>query len=67
MNESNSIEAIEITILSEQTKFQLHEIIEIENSFYQEINKNKSCSRKLNKYVTAFDYIDKINCFKCNK
>ena len=40
MNESNSIEAIEmITILSEQTKFQLHEIIEIENSFYQEINK----------------------------
>ena len=39
MNESNSIEAIEITILSEQTKFQLHEIIEMENSFYQEINK----------------------------
>ena len=67
MNESNSIEAIEKTILSEQTKFQLHEIIEIENYFYQEINQRKSCSRKLNKYVTAFDYIDKINCFKCSK
>ena len=67
MNESNSIEAIEKTILSEQTKFQLHEIIEIENYIYQEINQRKSCSRKLNKYVTAFDYIDKINCFKCSK
>ena len=67
MNESNSIEAIEKTILSEQTKFQLHEIIEIENHFYQEINQRKSCSRKLNKYATAFDYTGKINCFKCSK
>ena len=60
MNESNSIEAIDKTILSEQTKFWLSEIIGIENYFYQEINQRKSCSRKLNKYVTAFDYIDKI-------
>ena len=60
MNESNSIEAIDKTILSEQTKFRLSEIIGIENYFYQEINQRKSCSRKLNKYVTAFDYIDKI-------
>ena len=60
MNESNSIEAIDKTILSEQTKFRLSEIIGIENYFYQEINQRKSCSRKLNKYVTAFDYLDKI-------
>ena len=60
MNESNSIEAIDKTILSEQTKFRLSEIIGIENYFYQEINQRKSCSKKLNKYVTAFDYIDKI-------
>ena len=60
MNESNSIEAIDKTILSEQTKFQLSEIIGIENYFYQEINQRKLCSKKLNKYVTAFDYIDKI-------
>ena len=60
MNESNSIEAIDKTILSEQTKFRLSQIIGIENYFYQEINQRKSCSRKLNKYVTAFDYIDKI-------
>ena len=65
MNESNSIEcnsieAIDKTILSVQTKFRLSEIIGIENYFYQEINQRKSCSKKLNKYVTVFDYIDKI-------
>ena len=60
MNESNSIEAIDKTILSEQTKFRLSEIIGIENYFHQEINQRKSCSKKLSKYVIAFDYIDKI-------
>ena len=60
MNESNSIEAIDKTILSQQTKFRLSEIIGIENYFYQEINQRKPCRKKLNKYVTAFDYIDKI-------
>ena len=60
MNESNSIKAIDKTNLSEQTKFRLSEIIGIENYFYQEINQRKSCSKKLNKYVTTFDYIDKI-------
>ena len=49
VNESNSIEKIDKTILSEQTKFQLSEIIGIENYFYQEINQRKSCSKKLNK------------------
>ena len=60
MKESNSIEAIDKTILSERTKFRLSDIIGIEHYFYQEINQRKSCSRKLNKYVTAFDYIVKI-------
>ena len=46
--------------LSEQTKFRLSEIIGIENYFDQEINQRKSYSKKLNKYVTAFDYIDKV-------
>ena len=57
MNKSNSIGAIDKTDLSEQTKFRLDEISKIENYFYQEINQRKSCSRKLNKYVTAFHYI----------
>ena len=60
MNESNSIETIDKTILYEQTKFRLSKITGIENYFYQEINQRKSCSKKLNKYVTTFDYIDKI-------
>ena len=46
--------------LSEQTKFRLSGIIGIESYFHQEINQRKSCSKKLSKYVTAFDYIDKI-------
>ena len=46
--------------LSEQTKFLLSEIIRIENYFHQEINQRKSYSKKLNKYVTAFDCIDKV-------
>ena len=46
--------------LSEQTKFRLDEISKIENYFIEEINQRKSCSQKLNKYVTTFDYIDKI-------
>ena len=45
MNESNSIETIDKTILSEQTKFRLSEIIGIENYFYQDINQRKSCSK----------------------
>ena len=58
MNKSNSIEAIDKTDLSEQTKFRLDEINKIENYFIEEINQRKSCSRKLNKYVALFDYID---------
>ena len=46
--------------LSQQTKFRLSQIIGIEDYFYQEINQRKSYSKKLSKYVTAFDYIDKI-------
>ena len=46
--------------LSEQTKFRLDEISRIENYFVEEINQRKLCSKKLNKYVTAFDYIDKV-------
>ena len=60
MNKCNSIRAIDKTDLSEQTKFRLDEISKIENYFIEEINQRKSCSQKLNKYVTTFDYIDKI-------
>ena len=48
------------TNLSKQTKFRQSEINGIENYFHQEINQRKSCSKKLNKYVTTLNYIDKI-------
>ena len=60
MNERNSIKTTDRTNLTEQTKFRLDEISEIENYFYEEINHRKSCSKKLSKYVAAFDYIDKV-------
>ena len=46
--------------LSEQTKFRLNEIKEIENYFYQEPNQQKTYNKKLSRYVTIFDYIHKI-------
>ena len=60
MNECNSIETIDRTILTEPTKIRLNKITQIENYFHQEINQRKLCSKKLSKYVTAFDYIDKV-------
>ena len=46
--------------MSDQTKFRSYEIKRIESYFINEINQRKSCSKKLSKYVTTFDYIDKI-------
>ena len=48
---------IDKTKLTDQTKLRLYEIKNIENYFINEINDR---SKKLNKYVTIFDYIDKI-------
>ena len=60
MNKSNSIGIIDRTNITEQTKLRLDEISKIKNYFHQEINQRKSCSKKLSKYVAAFDYIGKI-------
>ena len=54
MNEINK------TNLLELTKYRLSEIIGIENYFHQEINQRKLCIKKLSKYNTVFDYINKI-------
>ena len=51
---------IDNTKLSDQTKFRLYKIKKIENYFINEINEEKSYSKNLSKYVTIFDYIDKI-------
>ena len=54
MNEINK------TNLTDPTKSRLNEIRKIEHYFNSEINQRKSCSKKLSKYVAAFDYIHKI-------
>ena len=40
---------IDKTKLTDQTKFRLEKITEIQNYFHQEINQRKLCSKKLNK------------------
>ena len=59
MNECNSLE-VDKTNLTDQTKFRLNEISKIENYFNSEISQRKSCSKKLSKQATVFDYIDKV-------
>ena len=51
---------IDKTKLTDQTKLRLYEIKNIENYFINEINERKLYSKKLSRYITIFDYIDKI-------
>ena len=51
---------IDKTNLCDQTKFRLNEISKIENYFDSETNQRKLFSKKLSKYATAFDYIEKV-------
>ena len=60
---NNSLETIYKTVLSEQTKFGLSEIIGIENYFYQEISQRKSCSKKLNKYAPVGIASTSVTCY----
>ena len=51
---------IDQTKLTDQTKFRLYEIKKFENCFINDINQQKVYSKKLGRYVTIFDYIDKL-------
>ena len=62
MNEFNSIKTqsnLDAIPLSDQTKFRLNEINKIKDYFNSEIQERKKISKKLSKYIAAFDYIDK--------
>ena len=62
MNKLNSIERqsnLDAVPLSDQTKFWLNEINKIKDYFNTEIQERKTMSKKLSKYIAAFDYIDK--------
>ena len=54
------MDEIDKTNFSDQTKFRIDEIKKIENYFNSEINQRKLSSKKLSKYVSTFNYIDKI-------
>ena len=45
--------------LSDQTKFRLNQINKIKDYFNSEIQERKIMSRKLSKYIAAFDCFDK--------
>ena len=45
--------------LSDHTKFRVDEIDKINDYFNSEIQERKTMSKKLSKYIAAFDYIDK--------
>ena len=51
---------IDQTKLTDQTKFRLYEIKNKDNCFVNDINQQKAYSKKLSRYVTILDYIDKI-------
>ena len=55
MNKLNSAEIP----LNDQTKFRLEEINKIKDYFNSEIQERKTMSKRLSKYIAAFDYIDK--------
>ena len=62
MNKLNSVETqsnLDAVPLSDQTKFRLNEINKIKDYFNSEIQERKRMSKKLSKYIAAFDYIDK--------
>ena len=54
------MDEIDKTKLSDQTKLRLDEIKKIKTYVHEEINQRKLSSRKINKYVTTFDCIDKV-------
>ena len=46
--------------LNDETIIRLNKINEIEEFFATEIKKREAMKKRLNKYIAAFDYIDKI-------
>ena len=54
------MDKIDKTKLLDQTKLRLDETKRIKDYFNSEINQRKLSSKKLSKYVTTFNYIDKI-------
>ena len=51
---------LETITLNEQTNYRLIEISKVKESFETEIKDQELLTKKLSKYITCFDYADKI-------
>ena len=49
-----------IPFLEDQSNYRLNEIIQIKDYFSEEIQYQQSLTNKLSKYLTVFDYSDKM-------
>ena len=57
-SECNPIKSVNISGLNGQTKLKLNEINEVKGYFNTAIQERKIISKKLSKYIAAFDYAD---------
>ena len=60
MNELKIPTNLETISLNEQTNYRLNEISQIKDYFECEIKDQELLTKKLSKYITCFDYTDKI-------
>ena len=60
MNELKIPTNLETISLNKQTNYRLNEISKIKDNFESEIKDQKLLTKKLSKYITCFDYTDKI-------
>ena len=66
MNKSDPIETQNLNAIpmNDQTKFRLNDINKIKDYFNSETQERRAISKKLSKYIVAFDYADKdFYCF----
>ena len=54
------METINIELLEDQSNYRLREISQIKKYFSEEIQYQQSLTNKLSKYLTVFDYSNKI-------
>ena len=54
------METINLELLADQSNYRLNEISQIKNYFNEEIQYQQSLKNKLSKYLTVFDYSNKI-------
>ena len=59
MNKYSTVETVDTSNMSDQTKFRLNEIIKVEDYFNSKTQERNIMCKKLSKYIAAFDYTDK--------